>query len=711
MGEGASEVATERLLPSGDEAGTPPDDRPFRPDIQGLRALAVGSVVLYHARLGLPGGFVGVDVFFVISGFVITGLLLRERGATARTSMPGFYARRARRILPAATLVILVTVACSYAILGLVAGNPTADAGRWTSVFLSNFHSIWTSSNYFGAQAAQSPLLHFWSLAVEEQFYVVFPLLFLIAASLFKRVPLRIRVGVVLVLVIASSLTWCILQTSSNRSIAYLSPFTRAWELALGCLVAVVGPHWRRIGDMSSRILGWVGVAGIIASCFVFSSSTAYPGAAALLPTVSTALVIVAGFRVPSGGAEWLLGRWALLELGALSYSLYLWHFPVLLLPEQQAGHALSIGNRLWLVLVAVVLAYATYRLVENPFRHNSSLTKSRRASLSMGAVLIALTLVVCTLYIWGHTSSAAPRPHTPGVTISALIPELEAGATLNALPSVLDPPLDQLAGARLTGPDIPDRCIIRSTETIEVPKNCTFGDTTSTKTIVLFGDSQAESWATPLNTLAKASGLRLKLFVKEGCAPWRKDYYFPPYVAWGRVFTECAQFQTWATSQINALHPAAAYLTGSEGWTKDPLVVEQAASAALTALKPSGASLVLLSNIPWYDTGNNGLVPPGCLSTHATALSLCNLSAGAASTGDNGRFRVELMGAAQATGTRFVVLDPLFCTITTCPAVAANRVVYENYNHATAAWTAHITPAFGQLLKLDGLSSSQKQS
>ncbi len=707
MSEEAVTSASQRLLPTGDEAGTPPDDRPFRPDIQGLRAIAVGVVVLYHARLGFRGGYVGVDVFFVISGFVITGLLLRERSSTGSTSMAGFYARRARRILPAATLVILATVAATYAVLGLVAGNPTADAGRWTAVFLSNFHSIWTSSNYFGAQAAQSPLLHFWSLAVEEQFYVVFPILFLLFASVGKRISIRLRIGAVLVAIIAASLSWSIIETSSNRVVAYLSPFPRAWELALGCLIAVVGPHWKKIGDQASRILGWLGIAAILTACFAFSSSTPYPGVAALLPTLGSAAVIIAGFRVPTGGVEWAIGSWGFLELGAISYSLYLWHFPVLLVPEQQAGHLLGIAERSWLVVLSIALAWATYRLVENPMRHWKALTRSRGRSLSMGAVLIALTLGVCSLYLWAHTTSIKPRPITPGVTLTQLAPELAKGAALTSLPTVVDPPLDQLTGARLTGPDIPERCIIRTTETTTVPANCTLGDRNSTKTIVLFGDSQAEAWATPLDTLAKNQGLKLKLFIKEGCAPWHKDYYVPPYVTWGRVFTECAQFQNWASQQINAMKPIAVYLDGSPGWTKDPLVVEQAATSALKALAPSKAKLVVLSNIPWYSATQEGLVPPGCLSSHASDLQACNLPADAASSGDNGTFRAELLGAATSTGADFIVLDQLFCAPTACPAVAANRIVYENYNHATGVWTQHVAPAFGQLLGLSSLVPS----
>ena len=228
------------LLDSGDEAGTAPADRRFRPDVEGLRAVSILLVVLYHAGVpGLTGGFVGVDVFFVISGFVITGLLLRERKSTGGTSVLNFYARRCRRIIPAATVTILVTVAFAYVLLGAASGNSAANDGRWAAAFLSNFHFEAVGTNYFTASLPPSPLQNFWSLSVEEQFYVVYPTLFLIVASVKSRISLRTRLTFVLGITIAASYWWSVVQTGSNPSAAYFSPFTRAWELALGALIAV----------------------------------------------------------------------------------------------------------------------------------------------------------------------------------------------------------------------------------------------------------------------------------------------------------------------------------------------------------------------------------------------------------------------------------------------------------------------------------------
>ncbi len=241
-----SPEAEARLLPTGDEAGTPPEDRAFRPDVEGLRALAVLLVVLYHAGLPrLTGGYVGVDVFFVISGFVITGLLLRERRSTGGTSIIDFYARRVRRILPAATLVIVATVIGAFVVLGTVSGVSAANDGRWAAAFLANFHFEATGTDYLTARLPPSPLQNYWSLSVEEQFYVVYPTLVLIIASLRGRLDVRARLAILLGGVIVPSYWLSVVQTSAHPAAAYFSPFTRAWELALGALVAV-GTSWLR---------------------------------------------------------------------------------------------------------------------------------------------------------------------------------------------------------------------------------------------------------------------------------------------------------------------------------------------------------------------------------------------------------------------------------------------------------------------------------
>jgi peptidoglycan/LPS O-acetylase OafA/YrhL len=388
-----------RFLPSGDQSGTAPGDRKFRPDVEGLRAIAVLLVVLYHARIPwMTGGYVGVDVFFVISGFVITGLLLRERAATAHTHVLTFYGRRARRIVPAASLVTLATVLASYHWLGFITGDEVAADAHAAILFFANFHFIGIGTNYLTAQRPPSPLQNLWSLSVEEQFYFVYPAFFILAATLGRRLSLRLKLSALLVLVIAASLAWSIHQTPTDGVVAYFSPFTHAWELALGCLVAVMTTRLSGMRGAVSGTATWAGFGCIFAAAVTFGDTTQYPGYAVALPVVGAALVIAGGVSVPRYGVERLLRLVPLQWLGKLSYSLYLWHWPLLAVAAQRSGKTLSVGTSLVWVLVALVLSIATYLLVENPIRHASFLTRRPVASIALGVVLTVAGLGVVSL-------------------------------------------------------------------------------------------------------------------------------------------------------------------------------------------------------------------------------------------------------------------------------------------------------------------------
>jgi peptidoglycan/LPS O-acetylase OafA/YrhL len=396
-------TADDRLLAAGDESGTAPGDRKFRPDVQGLRAVAILLVVLYHAGIpGIGGGYVGVDVFFVISGFVITGVLLRERVSKGSTSILSFYGRRVRRIIPAATLVIIVTVVAAYAVVGSASGRATAVDGLWASVFLSNVHFAATSTNYLASQALPSPLQNFWSLAVEEQFYVVYPTLFLIVAGVFTRRALRARIGVVLGAIIIGSYALSILWTTVNPSGAFFSPFTRAWELALGGVIAVGSDRLRQVPPAWAAGMSWVGLAGILAAAFTLSSASVYPGWLVAIPVIGAGLIIGGGTVRPRWGVESVLSLRPLQWLGLVSYSLYLWHWPILIIAAERRGSSsLPVADNIVLLLVALVVSVATYRLVENPIRHSPWLRARRWGSVALGGCLIIASLAVCTFVVW----------------------------------------------------------------------------------------------------------------------------------------------------------------------------------------------------------------------------------------------------------------------------------------------------------------------
>ena len=541
-----------------DEAGTAPGDRRFRPDIQGLRAVAVVLVVLYHAGLkGLGGGYVGVDVFFVISGFVITGVLLRERSLGWSTSLRVFYGRRSRRIIPAATLVIVVTVVASYAVLGIVGGNQTAIDGRWTAVFLANFHFASLGTNYLTAQASPSPLLNFWSLAVEEQFYIVYPTIFLVLVGLPVRLAQRARLGIGLGVIVVASYALSVAQTASDPTVAYFSPLTRAWELAVGALLAVATPWLLAFPRWLGVIVSWVGLAAIAASAIAFGATTQYPGSLAAVPVLGAALVIAGGTSTPALGSESVLGTGPFQWFGKISYSLYLWHWPILILAAESAGRSsLPFRQNVWWLVVAVVAAAITYSVVENPLRH-VSFGGRRWAPIALGLVLILVSVGVSTVELHAHgegrqgiVPSAAGVKHYLAENAAGSDTQVEqlvrAAPRTKTLPTDLTPSL-AFAPFDIGTPAPP--CWMSFAQW-RVPA-CLFGDPTGSHTMVIYGDSHAGEWFTALDLTAAAAHWRL-LYLGKGDCPAADLPYANP-VGLGSpdgTFTQCDQFHRFAIKQ-----------------------------------------------------------------------------------------------------------------------------------------------------------------
>jgi peptidoglycan/LPS O-acetylase OafA/YrhL len=366
---------------------TSPTDA-FRSDIEGLRAVAVLLVVLFHAGLGFSGGLVGVDVFFVLSGFLITGLLLRELDATGTISLARFYARRVRRLLPAAILVLLVTLLLSIAflpplLLPGVAGDVAAAAA-----YVSNVGFAIQATDYFAAGQAPSPVLHFWSLGVEEQFYLFWPALLLLVAGGARGRGYRVAITVMAVAGVSFALSLWLTQT--NQPWAFFSLPTRAWELGLGAILAVTGTRLRATPKPLAAAAGWAGMALILLAGLAINQATPFPGTAALLPTVGAALVVVGGARATRRGPAHLLATRVPRFLGRISYSLYLWHWPLLVIPAAAAGADPPPVARLALVGFAIVLAWVTQSIVEDPLRHGALIgTRPRRNLALAGAVAV----------------------------------------------------------------------------------------------------------------------------------------------------------------------------------------------------------------------------------------------------------------------------------------------------------------------------------
>ena len=336
----------------------------FRPDIEGLRAVAVVAVVLFHADIpGVGGGFVGVDVFFVISGFLITGLLWREASTTGTVGLARFYGARARRLLPASATVGVVIMLGAAVLVPALLSRGIIDDGIASALYVSNYRFMLQGVDYLATNLPPSPFQHYWSLGVEEQFYLVWPALIIATAWLIRLVRRRTRAHaasserpylVVLALVAAVSFAVSLVATRLAPPVAFFSLPTRAWELAVGGLVALTAGQWRRLPPLPAAIAGWGGLALILLACTRLGRSTPYPGTAALLPVLGAALVIGAGCAAPAQGCGRALAVRPMRAIGRVSYSWYLWHWPVLLVAMPAAAWP---RHPLWLGIGAILFS------------------------------------------------------------------------------------------------------------------------------------------------------------------------------------------------------------------------------------------------------------------------------------------------------------------------------------------------------------------
>ena len=362
----------------------------FRADVQALRAVAVLLVVLYHFGIpGIRGGFFGVDVFFVISGFVITQVLVREFTTTNGTSLLDFYARRIRRILPMATVVAVATVFLTYHYLAYITGAVNAHDALWVTLFSGNFHFAALGTNYFTATQPPSTLQQYWSLAVEEQFYFVWPVLFLACTRLLRRWDFRRVLTVVLTLIVLSSFVWCVAESHNSLTWAFFSPLTRAWELGCGALIAVTESWLVGRSARFGTLLGGLGLAVLLACTWFYTAATVWPGSAVAAPVLATTAILVGGTLVGPSGFRGLVTWRPVQWVGDVSYSWYLVHWPILAVATQYSFSALPLKSRLELLVLSFVVAAIAYYLIDRPLRRSRFLAQHRGWTYVMGAFFI----------------------------------------------------------------------------------------------------------------------------------------------------------------------------------------------------------------------------------------------------------------------------------------------------------------------------------
>jgi peptidoglycan/LPS O-acetylase OafA/YrhL len=515
----------------------------WRPEIQALRALAVSLVIAAHLWPDLvPGGYVGVDVFFAVSGFLITSLLVEEIVGSGRIRLTAFWARRARRILPAALMTLLVT---AIATLVLVPSH------RWgaflteivtSATYVENWRLAHTAVDYFAKADGVSPVQHYWSLSVEEQFYLVWPLLLLGALAVTRGRSPRTRItalGVAMGVLTAASLAWSIVHTSADPQPAYFVTPTRAWEFGLGGVLALL-PQLHRSPVLLRAVLSWLGLAAIITAGLAYGPATIFPGSAALLPVLGALAVMRAGAPEHRLAPTRLLAWGPVQRTGDLSYSLYLWHWPLLVLIPYAVG-GLSRGLLAGIVLeLTVGLAWVSKRWVEDPVRAAAGLSRRPRRTLALAGVATALVLIVPGVgALQLHREVQADQQQTKQVV--AEHPRCFGAA---ARPPG-GPPCSNPA---LTGEVVPSPVEAASSanaacevvERLGRVRACAFGRPAqgATATVALIGDSHASHWRAAFDSVAGARGWHGLSVTHTGCPFSRATAALPQPQR-----TECVQW------------------------------------------------------------------------------------------------------------------------------------------------------------------------
>jgi peptidoglycan/LPS O-acetylase OafA/YrhL len=361
-----------------------------RREIQGLRALAVLAVITNHLFADfLPGGFLGVDIFFLLSGYLITGQLV-ELSATGNLgrNLLNFYARRIRRILPSALLVIWVTIGLAYKYLGPVIGNETLRDGRWSTLFFANSHFNSLKIDYFGIGTSSPLLQHYWSLAVEEQFYIVWPILLLLIVLLFKASLNKILLAVLSVTTVFSFISIFIIEPA----LTYFATQTRIWELGIGAMMALVG------SKQASKVMQWIALIILIGSLYLIDLDNQIPGFAILPILLATATLL----NVSDNRLKIILSNRVMHYLGDLSFVLYLWHWPVIELHRQLGTFELTTNDSLSLLVITFLMAMMTHHLIENPIRFSKFLARRPGVTVVSGSAALVLSVLATYFFVKG---------------------------------------------------------------------------------------------------------------------------------------------------------------------------------------------------------------------------------------------------------------------------------------------------------------------
>jgi peptidoglycan/LPS O-acetylase OafA/YrhL len=661
----------------------------------------VGIVALNHA--GVPhvgGGYVGVDAFFVVSGFLITGWLMRRTEREGRVPFVDFYAARARRILPAASLTLVVTAVLSWYYLNFVRALSVLHDCIWAAFFAANIHFAQISTDYFAQDTPPSPVQHYWTLAVEEQFYLAWPVMLAIALYVLRGrsrkgarpvgavVPgLILFVGVA----VAASLAWSVRYTAVNQPAAYFSTLARAWELGAGVLLALLAGRLQRLPYPIRLAAGWAGLAALLVAATTYSAQTPFPGSAAALPVGGAVLVIFAGLgegrsRLAVGN---LLGRQPFRLTGDISYSIYLWHWPLLIIPMEYADHPLGLRENLALLAVAYGISLVTYTLVENPIRHADAFRPPGRAlalwPITVAAVVVAAGAAIAQInqHLADAAARARPAPALTTRTSARVLAYSVTSARARTPVPVFDltPTLQDLVG------DVyrVGSCI--SPFGSDTGHICRWGDVHARRTMVVFGDSHAQMWMAGFLYFAERHHWQLIPLVKEGCEPDTLQSSDPQ-------LAQCRAWLQWATEEIRAIHPGAVVV--SMAYTApsfNQASTSSGLSMVLHALTHEVGHVLLLQDVPHISRN-----PTDCLLAHGATFGSCTYPL----TRTQSSIFATMQHVAASAGVGYLPTLQWFCTRALCPTVVGNVIAYRDLGHVTNSYATSLRqPLAGEIAAL----------
>jgi peptidoglycan/LPS O-acetylase OafA/YrhL len=672
-----------------------------RPEIQALRAIAVLLVLVYHLwPRTLPGGFVGVDVFFVISGFLITSLLLREIDRTGTLSLSRFWARRARRILPASLVTLLFCAIATIAVVPLNYWQQFFADMRASTEYVQNWHLASSAVDYFAADEGPSPVQHFWSLSAEEQFYIVWPVLLVVALLIVRRASRRLgngwATGIVMGAITAISFVWSIRLTARNPAAAYFVTPTRAWEFGAGGLLAMVPAATR--WPAARALLSWAGIAAILVAGFAFTDATPFPGVAAMVPVLGTLAVIQAGAPAGRWAPTPILRLRPLQFIGDISYSIYLWHWPLLIFAPFVIARCSYTSTKAVIFMLTILIAWLSKVLVEDPVRSGSFLLRRRlRWTYAFAAVATGLVLAL-TFGAGSYVNGQVAKAEQATARVLESKPKCFGAAARDPDKPCSNPKLDRtvvptpIQARKLR--NAPCK-VIEERHRVRV---CEFGTpkAKATATFALLGDSHASHWRAALAVMAKSKRWRGVSITHTSC-PLSKavaDIVEP-------ARTECIQW-TREVPQWLARHPEVATVfvaAHSGGRVLDPHRRGQFAAQvagytdAWKALPASVKHVIVIRDTPKM-RGTTLECVQRAMSAHKRAGVACEVPRSRALGRDPAAVAVARLRSPRV---QTVDMTRFLCDRRSCYPVIGGALVYKDIHHLTTVYAATIGPYLGR--------------